>query len=828
MQKSLAIALIFGLITVLILSGCVEQNQKPGPTEFPEFVEPQEPIEPTGSRCGDGVCGPAEQANPELCPTDCIPSPPTGESMVGFVGCSISNNAVQGYLDNWGENFWNPDRATESYSGGSLNAWHTQLTGDHIEAYDYWARFESMLARYPETDKIWWEMCGSGKESGMAYEDALAILNAIKERAPGLEVYATPMPEFPETYEGVCAAGFDSTTITENFINQLVQEGEVKQGPIMDVLEDYERSDGCHANEAGQAIWGQDLMDFFDLGIANKTCSELGGNACTAEENCNGKLLPASDIIRCCSISCETNQEEEVIGFVGCSATHGAIEGYFNLGGEKFWEMDREAGESYSGCSLKKWSNPRDSCWQIFENVLNQYPDTTKIWWMQCSGSFEVSYLQTVDILNEIKAKLNENGISAKIYATPMPEFPGSPSTELCMQVQNAPQITKDHIDQMVSEEELNAGPILFPLDNSQRKDGCHPNEIGQEIWGTELMEFFDSGEPNETGVPYSYFVVHIKRDPESDYFNHFYDYLKPLVESADLYNVKLTLQFSPQWIEYLLANENEKNLVKLWQKNGHEISIIHPGPAHLSWDGYSNMQAQDAINTSYIRGTGDDDIHELLGTMNDFLEMANELAYPEEIKSGTITNKWTDVPNIQYLTAGGGSRNKKAVKQTWNGNKVYTIGISGLWNSGLLENAKRDYETLNEEEIFGVVTHHNNFTKNGINAIEGWFEYLSNKDPEGIKRKTVTETFEEHILPNNLVIEGRVCGDSFCDSKERAENNCARDCDYCTFPSDCTWCTDKADCPQCADPTREHPEWGMRNCEQGNQTIFYNFVFNQ
>lgn len=528
--------------------------------------------------------------------------------------------------------------------------------------------------------------------------------------------------------------------------------------------------------------------------------------------------------------------EEGMVGFVGCSITNNAVQGYLEIGGENFWDIDRET-ESYSGGSLVAWYNQAVEYtghgydyWGRFERLLNRYPNTKKVWWELCASpqTLDLEYENVLFVLNKIK----EMAPDAEIYATPMPFF--LDTTEGICVGNDGPLATKNFVDRMVLEGEVKAGPVLTDLGASQTQpDGCHANPAGRAIWGQDLMHFFDSGEPPEPvtpDVPYSFFVVHIKRGPESDYFGDFNNYLKPLVETADSYNVKLTLQFSPQWVDYILGNEDVENIVRSWQENGHEISIIHPGPSHLSWDGYSNMPEQDAINISYIRGTSPDDIHEFLGTMNDFLEMANELASPETIKSGTITNKWTDVPDIQYLTADGGGRNRKAVEQTWNGHTTYLLGIQGLWTAGMLEDAKNKYETLSEDEIFGGITHHHNFEGRGKEAIEGWFEYLYNEDPEGVKRKTLTGVMEEYVLPNNLTIDSDdACGDSFCDDTERRIDSCPADCAGCVFPSDCTWCTDKEDCPECAN-VGECKECGpgMRLCEQGTPGTFYNFVFGQ
>lgn len=524
--------------------------------------------------------------------------------------------------------------------------------------------------------------------------------------------------------------------------------------------------------------------------------------------------------INCRDDSCDRNIREE-IGFLGCSITHNAVDGYHAVGGKSIWSLENNPTSNYGGGCLSAWVKQLDEgplldqkdYWKIFEYNIAANPNTEKIWFELCSCE-QVEELVYEDALRVID-RIKEIAPGKEIYATAMPRFLDTTDGK-CM---SGIKETQKFVGKMVQEGKVSKGPLLSRMPGElTTPDGCHVTKEGQAVWGQDLIDFFDEEPPlpPSTDVPYSYFVVHIKRGADLDYAKEFI-YLKDLVESADSYNVKLTLQFSPQWVDYLLKNNDKKNLVKLWQKNGHEISIIHPGPSHLSWDGYSNMPAEEAINISYIRGTSSDDIHELLGTMDDFLEMANELAYPEKIKSGTITDKWEDVPAILYITDGIGQRNRKAVKQTWNGNSVYLTGIGGLWTSSMLESSKVDYESLTEDDIFGVVAHHHNFEGSGKIAIEAWFEYLSDKDPNGEKRKTVTETMEEYVLPNNLVIEDDTCGDSLCDDIERATSSCSRDCRRCTFPSDCVWCTDSRACPECKD---------MRVCEQGTESIFYEFMF--
>ncbi len=60
------------------------------------------------------------------------------------------------------------------------------------------------------------------------------------------------------------------------------------------------------------------------------------------------------------------------------------------------------------------------------------------------------------------------------------------------------------------------------------------------------------------------------------------------LVALADRYGFKLTLQFSPQWAQYVYETD-QLATVHGWEQNGHEIALHHHGPSHKYFDGYTN-----------------------------------------------------------------------------------------------------------------------------------------------------------------------------------------------------------------------------------------------
>lgn len=212
--------------------------------------------------CGDGKCDEVELKNPSLCPSDCAnlqtKEVNTAGITIGVVGCSISINAINGYSSLNGTKIWHVTDI-RNYGGGSIYAWSTG-TGNNM----LWPAFEDGIDKYNSTKKIWWELCTAPGVKDMSYYDVVDVLNEIKRIAPGIEIYATPMPIFSDTSnEAFCVAG-NSTSIISNYVDRMIKEGLVKKGPVMSPLKkEYTDDQGCHANKDGEKIWGKNLKDFF-------------------------------------------------------------------------------------------------------------------------------------------------------------------------------------------------------------------------------------------------------------------------------------------------------------------------------------------------------------------------------------------------------------------------------------------------------------------------------------------------------------------------------------------------------------------------------------
>ena len=102
---------------------------------------------------------------------------------------------------------------------------------------------------------------------------------------------------------------------------------------------------------------------------------------------------------------------------------------------------------------------------------------------------------------------------------------------------------------------------------------------------------------------PSAFIAVHMESGGGGQYYPaRNWQTLIELVNSADKYNQKLTLQFNPNWATYILQDRSKIDLLRSWEENGHEIALHHHGPTHTDWNGYTNNQKY--INNPKYKGT--------------------------------------------------------------------------------------------------------------------------------------------------------------------------------------------------------------------------------
>lgn len=179
----------------------------------------------------------------------------SAQNAIGFVGCSFSNNAVNGYKNLGGKRFWD---IIPQYNGGSLSVWAAGVGSDNR----YWNAFAASLRENPNTTTIWWQLCNSPQETEDAlYAAAQKVLTELKRRLPQASIYASAQHNYSGGH--VCRSEPDGPARMQRLAQRLAGEGLVLPGPVMGPLAESQTRDGCHANADGMRVLGQQLLSFF-------------------------------------------------------------------------------------------------------------------------------------------------------------------------------------------------------------------------------------------------------------------------------------------------------------------------------------------------------------------------------------------------------------------------------------------------------------------------------------------------------------------------------------------------------------------------------------
>jgi len=184
---------------------------------------------------------------------------------------------------------------------------------------------------------------------------------------------------------------------------------------------------------------------------------------------------------------------------------------------------------------------------------------------------------------------------------------------------------------------------------------------------------------------------------------------LEQFMQLADRYNVKVTLQFSWPWADYVYKS-GLLDTVHAWEANGHEIALHHHGPTHKFFDGYTN--APDRVRTDGWYATD----YGYLGDMNALMEFLAPLSQ-KGITSAGMSDEETDWPEgvLYFATDSGETPSKddllsRPVETTHNGHpvvEVYNAGylIGHLGNAAVnLSDVEQALQTATPNEYLGLV----------------------------------------------------------------------------------------------------------------------------
>ncbi len=219
-----------------------------------------------------------------------------------------------------------------------------------------------------------------------------------------------------------------------------------------------------------------------------------------------------------------------------------------------------------------------------------------------------------------------------------------------------------------------------------------------------------------------------------------YWDSVVGLVEAADYYDQKLTLMMNPQWGLYILEDDDRLELVRSWEKNGHEITVHYHGPEMgENWSGYTNQERFF-------------DDERFQGTTEDLMAIMTEIPASGEISTCTIND--FDAPyefpeDVPYSTDGGKYGFDDLIstpeKITLNSQDVLQVLHAkygeGDTSSVSLDDIKIAVDTVESNEVIGIVFHDRAFENNPY-AYLLLFEYLKSVN---LQTQTVSQILNNY-----------------------------------------------------------------------------------
>ncbi|MEK7556826.1 MAG: hypothetical protein AAB538_02500 [Patescibacteria group bacterium] len=186
------------------------------------------------------------------------PTPPPAEVSIGYIGCSNTRETVEGYHYLGGTKMWSYDKR---YDSGAVLDWARQADAGN----KYWDVFDELLAQYPNTKTIWWQLCIRDNERGTSYEHTAAILAQVRNRIPGTTIYVSALADYTD---GVCEiTGTWGLEKAKELVEQLdTNNGDVLPGPVLGPMTTIDTAkDGCHLSSPdGKRKLGTQMREFFD------------------------------------------------------------------------------------------------------------------------------------------------------------------------------------------------------------------------------------------------------------------------------------------------------------------------------------------------------------------------------------------------------------------------------------------------------------------------------------------------------------------------------------------------------------------------------------
>ncbi|MCH2144871.1 MAG: hypothetical protein MK082_06960 [Phycisphaerales bacterium] len=207
------------------------------------------------------------------------------------------------------------------------------------------------------------------------------------------------------------------------------------------------------------------------------------------------------------------------------------------------------------------------------------------------------------------------------------------------------------------------------------------------------------------------------------------------MIKACEDRGIKACIQFSDEWIPFIVDNSARLDKIRSWRDWGHEISAHHHTLDHPSyWDGYSNDP--DAA-----------DRHGYQGDMQDFRWLISSVL-PANSRLTSISTFDDDMPaGIPFQVGGdGGPGPDMAVSiptlkwltqgPAWN---LTTAALEqgGTWYSDILQTI---FLKTPADSVFGIAIHPHAYHEGEEAEFDAWLDFLAAQDPGGTRSATPTE----------------------------------------------------------------------------------------
>ena len=237
-------------------------------------------------------------------------------------------------------------------------------------------------------------------------------------------------------------------------------------------------------------------------------------------------------------------------------------------------------------------------------------------------------------------------------------------------------------------------------------------------------LVLFSNAQPSK-----SFFVVHC--DPNESYN---FPNLEVLVDSANAYNIKLTIEFTSFWVDSILSHQSRKNKLIIWQSQGHEIGMHHheitaPG----IWDGYCNLPMIEIHNAGR-------DTNDFIGTVDSLYNYIQQVT-TTPIKTAGVEDSLELPTQCLFQTKGKSQSDGYSNPLSFNlhGNnycRTTHCYINTVFKEKQLEN---QYPSMTGFDIIGANTHVYSFVSEPM-AIINYFKFINLK---GISSNTISDLLQ-------------------------------------------------------------------------------------